>query len=656
MRKTIGKNTIGDGKKMGINLRDYGRSTHNLSYVWRNTQAPGTLVPFMKILAMPGDTFDIDIESHILTHPTVGPLFGSYKFQADVFVCPIRLYNALLHNNALNIGLEMSTVKFPKFELASSNADDIGKWSNSSLLHYLGFKKGAKEINAGIGRQRYNAIPAIAYYDIFKNFYANKQEESFYTIGKQSWYYWPKDNVALNDAYYQSKLSTSQTWSTNLDNVVTLSTLKSGQRTGRISLKKAAYPTYKGVQFLMSETENGTKRVYQIEDIALGDEITEDNGWWRVPFNYMPEAVDYFYIAASKPDNAYKLEEYSLADIDNVREKILELGRNEAVIANLPSDGNITERYLKNLISYDTDYYSKSSQYGLAVKTYQSDLFNNWIKTDWIDGENGINAITAIDVSNGKLELDTLVLAKKVYNMLNRIAVSGGTYNDWVETVYSTTYINRSETPEYQGGMSSEIQFQEVISNSASEGEPLGTLAGRGVQTGKKGGKITVKITEPAYLIGICSITPRVDYSQGNDFDIMLDNLDQLHKPELDAIGFQDLQTWKLDAESLIAENGIIKEYSIGKQPAWIDYMTAVNQTHGNFAVGGDESFMVLNRIYKTSIQGNVPKINTSTYIDPAAYNYVFADTDYEAMNFWVQMGLDIRARRKMSAKMMPTL
>ena len=656
MRKTIGKNTIGDGKKMGINLRDYGRSTHNLSYVWRNTQAPGTLVPFMKILAMPGDTFDIDIESHILTHPTVGPLFGSYKFQADVFVCPIRLYNALLHNNALNIGLEMSTVKFPKFELASSNTDDIGKWSNSSLLHYLGFKKGAKEINAGIGRQRYNAIPAIAYYDIFKNFYANKQEESFYTIGKQSWYYWPKDNVALNDAYYQSKLSTSQTWNTNLDNVVTLSTLKSGQRTGRISLKKAAYPTYKGVQFLMSETENGTKRVYQIEDITLGDEIKEDNGWWRVPFNYMPEAVDYFYIVASKPDNAYKLEEYSLADIDNVREKILELGRNEAVIANLPGDGNITERYLKNLISYDTDYYSKSSQYGLAVKTYQSDLFNNWIKTDWIDGENGINAITAIDVSDGKLELDTLILAKKVYNMLNRIAVSGGTYNDWVETVYSTTYINRSETPEYQGGMSSEIQFQEVISNSASEGEPLGTLAGRGVQTGKKGGKITVKITEPAYLIGICSITPRVDYSQGNDFDIMLDNLDQLHKPELDAIGFQDLQTWKLDAESLIAENGIIKEYSIGKQPAWIDYMTAVNQTHGNFAVGGDESFMVLNRIYKTSIQGNVPKINTSTYIDPAAYNYVFADTDYEAMNFWVQMGLDIRARRKMSAKMMPTL
>ena len=32
---------------------------------------------------------------------------------------------------------------------------------------------------------------------------------------------------------------------------------------------------------------------------------------------------------------------------------------------------------------------------GLCVKTYQSDIFNNWINTEWLDGENGINAITA---------------------------------------------------------------------------------------------------------------------------------------------------------------------------------------------------------------------------------------------------------------------
>ena len=54
-----------------------------------------------------------------------------------------------------------------------------------------------------------------------------------------------------------------------------------------------------------------------------------------------------------------------------------------------------------------------------------------------------------------------------------------------------------------KGVMSSEIQFQEVVSNSATEGEPLGTLAGRGINVGQKGGEITVKVTEPCYLIGI---------------------------------------------------------------------------------------------------------------------------------------------------------
>ena len=35
-----------------------------------------------------------------------------------------------------------------------------------------------------------------------------------------------------------------------------------------------------------------------------------------------------------------------------------------------------------------------SSQYGLALKTYNSDLLQNWINTEWIDGVTGINEIS----------------------------------------------------------------------------------------------------------------------------------------------------------------------------------------------------------------------------------------------------------------------
>lgn len=104
MKVNLGKNTIGDNKKMSLSLKDYEMSTHDLSFVFRSTMAPGLLTPFMKIPAQKGDIFRIKLINRTLTHPTLGPLFGSYKLQHFVFSCPIRLYNSWLHNNRTGIG------------------------------------------------------------------------------------------------------------------------------------------------------------------------------------------------------------------------------------------------------------------------------------------------------------------------------------------------------------------------------------------------------------------------------------------------------------------------------------------------------------------------------------------------------------------------
>lgn len=665
VKKTIGKNTLGDNNKMKVAMRDYERSTHNLSYVWRNTQAPGTLVPCMKILATPGATYKIKANSHILTHPTVGPLFGSYKFQVDIFTVPIRLYNALLHNNSLNVGLDMAKVKFPKFAITLGKDSSKTPWSSSSLLAYLGFRNKGRELSDSLEfTHKFNAIPAIAYYDIFKNYYANKQEENFYTIGLGRTVEMPYPNNESNAIKVMIKPGGGADWILSKANSIDTYTIKTGYNAAIIEVGESVFPADGNIEDLVLLGEYGGKpgsstQYVQItaKQAAGNKRIEYANKIWQIPFTITDDPNNrIFTLKGIKTSGAVTLKPHPLEDIDKTREEILSLGSQEGLIQFEAGKGNITQEYLKDLIQVGTEFYSANPQMGLVIKTYQSDIFNNWINTEWIDGENGINAITAVDVADGKLELDTLILAKKVYNMLNRIAISGGTYNDWIETVYTTDYVSRSEIPEYQGGMSSEIQFQEVVSNSATEEEPLGTLAGRGINVGKKGGDITVKVTEPCYLIGICSITPRVDYSQGNDFDIMLDNLDQIHKPQLDQIGFQDLLTWKMDANQIVYENGVLKEYSAGKQPAWIDYMTNYNKTYGNFAVGESESFMVLNRIYQTEWEGNTPKLNNSTYIDPQAYNYVFADTDLQSMNFWVQIGFDIEARIVMSAKIMPTL
>ena len=88
--------------------------------------------------------------------------------------------------------------------------------------------------------------------------------------------------------------------------------------------------------------------------------------------------------------------------------------------------------------------------------------------------------------------------------------------------------------------------------------------------------------------------------------------------------------------------------------------MTNVNEVRGNFAVSNNEMFMTLNRKYEPEQIGvdysNFEIGDLTTYIDPSKYNHIFAQTSIDAQNFWVQISVDITARRKMSAKVMPNL
>ena len=92
--------------------------------------------------------------------------------------------------------------------------------------------------------------------------------------------------------------------------------------------------------------------------------------------------------------------------------------------------------------------------------------------------------------------------------------------------------------------------------------------------------------------MGIASITPRIDYSQGNKWDVHLKTMNDFHKPGLDEIGFQDLlsdqMAWWDSYYSQTSNTWVRKQ--VGKQPAWINYMTNINKVRGNFAIQSNES------------------------------------------------------------------
>ena len=154
--------------------------------------------------------------------------------------------------------------------------------------------------------------------------------------------------------------------------------------------------------------------------------------------------------------------------------------------------------------------------------------------------------------------------------------------------------------------------------------------------------------------MGIVSITPRIDYYQGNDWDNDLISIDDFHKPALDQIGFQGLITDQMAWFDTYLEGNDRTYFSAGKQPAWINYMTNTNKVFGNFATES-EGFMTLRRDYEYNLDTERAK-DITTYVDPVKFNNIFAEKSIDAQNFWVQLGIEITARRKMSAKIMPNL
>lgn len=640
VRKNIGKNTIGDNNKMSVSLHDYNMSTHDLSTIVRNTQSPGTLVPNLCLVAQKGDTFDIDIDSNVLTHPTTGPLFGSFKLEHHIYTGPVRLYNSWLHNNRTKIGLNMEKVKLPQIKvniktLSDTPSNEEKQWiqvNPSCLLAYLGIRGYANTPSSGVAVVNKNALPILTYFDIFKNYYANTQEENFYMIGGS-----PKITTQING----ENIPDNDNIPSALGEITSTSTIILSPKT----------LTKNEIRFRLKTSANAREQIVKVDDLGDWDATGSDI---RIETT---KVMSTWYITAVYSTKRTSLEKYPLENLDIIRDKIL-LTPGDTVfdISNESMSIAPFTNFAKRTAQGNLN--TSNTQYGLCLKTYNSDLYQNWINTEWIEGVTGINEASAVDVTDGKLSMDALNLAQKVYNFLNRIAVSGGTYRDWLETVYTGgNYMERCETPMFEGGVSQEIVFQEVISNSASQDEPLGTLAGRGVTTGRqKGGHIRIKVTEPCYIMCICSITPRIDYGQGNTWDTYLETMDDWHKPALDGIGYQDSlngeRAWWTDYIS--DENKSLSKTAAGKTVAWINYMSNVNRTFGNFAPEMPESFMVLNRNYSMNTNGQIEDL--TTYIDPVKFNYIFADTNLDAMNFWVQTKFDIKVRRLISAKQIPNL
>ena len=172
---------------------------------------------------------------------------------------------------------------------------------------------------------------------------------------------------------------------------------------------------------------------------------------------------DYVEITKTTP----KIKTFPLSNIDDMRMDILaDIKNTQPFII----DSSSKAPYGLALAKYGNFYSKTGTQEGLALKTYLSDKFNNWLDNTWTANIETKSRVAAPVVSGtANFTISSLLFAQKTWNYLNRVLAAGGTLDDWQEVTYDVQRWSKPEKGIYEGGLSRELVFEEIVPTAASQ-------------------------------------------------------------------------------------------------------------------------------------------------------------------------------------------
>lgn len=334
----------------------------------------------------------------------------------------------------------------------------------------------------------------------------------------------------------------------------------------------------------------------------------------------------------------------------------------DELFLNLPTQGGDITADLYAALG--DSLYGRTPMAGLFLKTYMPDRMNVILDSRFFD-EN----VSSVQVSTtgGSFQLDQLVTAKKLWDSRNKDAMSSGTFKDWVRMHYGVTPKIMDDMPTFCGSVSSDIFFEDIrATTTATVGEATQFLGDK-ASTGKgylRSRRHRIIADRPGYVMALASISPRVDYSQFMDRYAMYTKLSDEFRPEYNGIGLQDVLVSDLsvDYSSMTTNIGEaaaasdVATMSVGKQPAWIEYMTDVNRVRGTFCT--TEKSWVLCRDMRNNPNatnlGPGSNLKSSAYIYPHEWNQPFALQALSDQNFLVQFFIKDIVRSSVLKRLRP--
>ena len=242
-----------------------------------------------------------------------------------------------------------------------------------------------------------------------------------------------------------------------------------------------------------------------------------------------------------------------------------------------------------------------------------------------------------VDLSGvSAVSINDLRLAFQIQSFLELNARSGSRYTEFILAHFGVRSADsRLQRPEYLGGGRSPVVFSEVLQTSSTDTtSPQANLAGHGFSA-QRSHKFKRRFTEHGYIIGLMSVMPRTNYQQGIDRKFTRFTRFDYLDPKFVHLGEQGV----LNKEIYVQGNSTDDEL-FGYQARYQEYRRSHSHVAADFR--GTFDFWHLGRVFEAK-----PELNSS-YLECTPSNRIFADTEGNEDNLWVQMHHTVRVLRQL--------
>lgn len=271
------------------------------------------------------------------------------------------------------------------------------------------------------------------------------------------------------------------------------------------------------------------------------------------------------------------------------------------------------------------------------------------VESGQLGSSTGVSQHPVLSIAN----LRAAYALDKLYRL--SISAGDGDYGSQIRAHYGFDAVHDDWKSSFIGGTSAPVSISEVVTTATTEQAPTGDIYGKGASFNS--GKFSFTAKEHGIIMGIISIVPEADY-QSNQIDRFNTKFyrEEYFQPEFADLGKQPLYSNEVN---FAPEGSALINSVIGFTNRYMEYKTAVDRVHGNFAGGNLKQWAAPRNNPLIKVSDALAVTAVSLKVDPRILNPIMSvefNGSESTDQFIVDCSIGVKSIRPMSVSGEPML